>query len=61
MAVRRVIGPVHRVNDGTGAEEQQCLEEGVSDEMNIPDTYAPTPTPTNMYPSCEIVEYANTF
>jgi len=36
MAVRRVIGPVHRVNDGTGAEEQQCLEEGVSDEMKHP-------------------------
>src|SRR5687768_1822838 len=26
-----------------------------------PAVYAPTPTPTNMYPSCDTVEYARTF
>src|SRR5439155_3293357 len=28
---------------------------------NMPATYAPVPTPRNMYPSCETVEYARTF
>ena len=26
----------------------------------MPAAYAPVPTPTNMYPSCETVEYAST-
>src|SRR5437763_4987074 len=28
---------------------------------NMPATYAPDPTPTNMYPSWDTVEYASTF
>src|SRR6266581_3758779 len=40
----------------SNALKKECVT-----RWNIPETYAPTPTPMNMYPSCEIVEYASTF
>src|SRR5438552_10173805 len=38
-----------------------ALKKACVTRWNMPATYAPEPTPTNMYPSCETVEYARTF
>src|SRR5437667_959127 len=38
-----------------------ALKKACVTRWNIPETYAPTPTPMNMYPSWDIVEYARTF
>ena len=39
---------------------KSALKKACVIRWNTPAVYAPTPTPKNMYPSCDTVEYAST-
>ncbi|OQC34548.1 MAG: hypothetical protein BWX64_02758 [Acidobacteria bacterium ADurb.Bin051] len=41
--------------------KSSALKNACVPRWKIAAVYAPTPAPTNMYPSCETVEYARTF
>jgi len=41
--------------------KRQALKKAWVTRCRTPASYAPAPTPMNMYPSCETVEYARTF
>jgi len=59
--MRGAVGSMHGVDHAARAQEQQRLEERVRREVKDAAAYAPLPTPRNMYPSWEMVEYASTF
>ena len=43
------------MHDAASTQEQQRLEEGVGDQVEVVRCKQPTPTAMNMKPNCEIV------